>query len=255
MRILALSDPHLSTVRPKPMDVFGQNWKDHPARIAENWRRVVRDDDLVLVPGDISWAMRLEEAAADLAVLGALPGRKILLRGNHDYWWSAIGKVRATLAPGMMALQNDALVVGGFIVMGARGWRAPGEKPAKYDLEPEGAPPGAAATPGHYQRSDDEKIYWREVERLKLSLQAAEKLRKKAPGARLVAMTHFPAVLPRGVATAASDILEAAGVEACVYGHLHGPDVHRAFRGPHGGVRYVFAACDAIDFTPVLVAE
>jgi hypothetical protein len=263
VRIFALSDPHLSAMRPKPMDVFGDNWKDHPAKIAANWRRVVGDDDVVLVPGDISWAMRLEEAAEDLRLLRELPGRKVLLRGNHDYWWSAIGKVRAALGAGMAALQNDALQVGRYVLFGARGWRAPGERPARYDAEPEGGGGGGGGggtaeggARGHYQKSDDEKIFWREVERLKLSLAAAQKLLKRAgAGARLVAMTHFPAVLPRGVATAASEILEGAGTEACVYGHLHGPDIHRAFRGAHGGVRYVFAACDAIDFTPVLVAE
>ena len=262
MRVFALSDPHLSSVHPKPMDIFGDNWRQHDKQIADNWRQVVSDDDVVLVPGDISWAMRMQDALPDLELLGSLPGRKILLRGNHDYWWSSISKVRAMLPDGMFALQNDALVLGDFVFYGARGWRVPGQRPARYDADPAkakggtGEGSGPPAKGGHHGAADDEKIYRRELERMKLSIQQMEKARKDlGDRARLICLTHFPAVLPRAQRTEASDLIEGSGAEASVYGHLHGPDCKRAFRGEHGGVRYIFAAADAIEFTPVLVAQ
>ena len=168
MRVFAIADPHLSKATPKPMSVFGPNWAGHPELFFEQWRETVADEDLVLVPGDISWAMRLEDALLDLQDVAALPGRKVLLRGNHDYWWPAIGKLRAALPPGMFALQNDALQVGGVVIAGTRGWTSPGA----FDFT-----------------EQDRKIYDRELERLKLSLKAAKKL----SGEKFVVMLHLPA--------------------------------------------------------------
>lgn len=113
MRVFAIADPHLSSAHPKPMTVFGDTWAGHPEAFFRGWRRTVADDDLVLVPGDISWAMSLEDALGDLRAIAALPGRKVLLRGNHDYWWPSVSKLRAALPEGMYALQNDALRFGG----------------------------------------------------------------------------------------------------------------------------------------------
>ena len=108
------------------MDVFGSHWENHFERIRTSWLESAGADDIVLLPGDLSWAMRLEDAQEHLGQIGALPGRKVILRGNHDYWWSAIGKVRAALPEGMYAVQNDALLLDGALICGSRGWLLPG---------------------------------------------------------------------------------------------------------------------------------
>jgi predicted phosphohydrolase len=182
-------------------------------------------------PGDLSWAMKLEGAAADLSWIAARPGRlKILTRGNHDYWWSAIGKVRAALPPGLVALQNDAVDVGEVVVCGSRLWSCPGA----LDWD-----------------EHDEKIYLREVERLKLSLTAARRLAGTRP---IVAAIHYPPFDRLQQPTAYSALLEEHGVDVCVFGHLHGRRAHRtAFVGDRGGVRYHLIACDAVDFRPIPV--
>jgi len=225
MRIFALADLHLAGSVDKPMDVFGPAWERHAERIDANWRARVGADDWVLVPGDISWAMTLEEAAADLAFLGDLPGRKILLKGNHDYWWGSRAKVEAVLPAGLTLLQNDAVDLGeGTGVVGTRGW----------------LPPGAPRA-----TDQDRKIYDRELQRLALSLQAAGDRFE-----RLVAMLHYPPIYAGLGETGFVPLLRDAGVRVCLYGHLHGPDHRYAVEGERDGVRYVFVAADAVDFTP-----
>lgn len=233
MQIFGISDLHLSFTTDKPMDVFGEHWRDHAARMAAAWDELVGPDDVVLVPGDVSWALRLEQAQADLAWIAARPGRtKVLVRGNHDYWWSAIGKVRQALPPTLLALQNDAADLGEAVVAGSRLWSCPGA----LDF-------GA----------DDQKIYLREIERLKLSLQSGRALAGDRP---LIAAIHYPPfAADRGrSSTAYTDLLEQFGVALCVYGHLHGASAHRtAFEGERGGVRYRLIACDFLDFRPARV--
>ncbi len=226
MRVFALADLHLGDAVNKPMDIFGPLWERHAERIDRNWRARVAPDDWVLVPGDISWAMKLEEALPDLRFIDALPGRKILLKGNHDYWWVSRGKVEAVLPPSLRLLQNDALDLGeGIGVAGTRGWSPP-EAPR--------------STP------EDRKIYDRELLRLELSLKAAA-----GRFDRLVAMLHYPPVY-RGLGdTGFVPLLRAAGVRVCVYGHLHGGDHRYAVSGERDGIRYCFVAADAVDFTPV----
>jgi len=179
MRIFAIADPHLSKSDPKPMDIFGGNWQGHPEVFFERWQEVVGEKDLVLIPGDISWAMHLKNAMYDLNDIAELNGQKLLLRGNHDYWWDAIGKVRKALPERMYALQNDAFRFEtepdksesskGVVIAGTRGWNCP----ESFDFD-----------------TNDEKIYLREVERLKLSLAAAKKLLQE--GDKFIVMLHFP---------------------------------------------------------------
>ena len=122
-RIFAIGDLHLSlSVENKAMDVFGPGWTDHVNRLREGWQDTVGEEDLVLVPGDISWGLRLEEALADLNFIHGLKGTKVLLRGNHDYWWTGYSKVQSVLPPSLRAVQNDALLWNGVIVGGTRGW-------------------------------------------------------------------------------------------------------------------------------------
>lgn len=229
MRIFALGDPHLSLSTDKPMDIFGPNWDDHAARLEAAWRAAVNPEDAVLLPGDISWAMSLYEAKADLDFLAALPGTKVLLRGNHDYWWNSISKVRAALPGGMHAVQNDSLVLGGVAVLGTRGWVCPG---------------GALFDP-----ATDQKLYERELIRLELSL-------KSAPaGLPKLCMLHYPPFNERRQQSGFTELLEAYGVERAIYGHLHGKACRNAFEGLRNGVEYTLCSADHLEFTPKLILE
>lgn len=230
MQIYAIGDLHLPGGQDKPMDVFGEAWTDHPLRIKEAWSARVGEDDIVLVPGDISWAMTLEEAAEDLTYLGSLPGRIVMIRGNHDYWWQAIGRVRSALPANVFALQNDHYALpDGTAICGTRGWDLPSDT-----SDPQ-----------------DEKVYARELIRLELSLQSAA-----SAGLRpRIVMLHYPPTTRDGTKTPVTDLLEKFAVELCVYGHLHGPARNGGVRGLLRGVTYRLVACDAIGFTPVPVAE
>jgi predicted phosphohydrolase len=250
MRVFALSDPHLSFGTPdKLMDRFGPQWVDHPTTMARNWDALVAPDDLVLVPGDISWARNLEQAAPDLAWLAERPGTKLLLEGNHDYWWSSAAKVRAALPEGMLAVHGDALRIGDVAVGGTRLWDAPGI--SYHDLILwQGEPISAELAPE--QEAAALTIYRRQEGRLERALAALD---RSAP--LRIAVTHYPPVGPGCEPNELTRMFEKAGVEHVVFGHLHALDPAR--RGEVGGeargVEYHLTACDFIDFKPVLIAE
>ncbi len=229
MAIWAIADLHLSHDQSKPMDIFGPEWQNHSDKIAANWNRLVGEEDLVIVAGDISWAMNLSDAAADLNWISALPGQKLLIRGNHDYWWSSIGKVRKALPPGMTALQNDHFVFEGWAVCGTRGWICPGEE--GFDSE------------------HDEKIYRREVGRLQLSLESAA----RAGQEKIIAALHYPPFNRQSSPSNFTGLLEHFRVRHCVYGHIHDEGRERLFQGERGGVTYRFIASDGVDFSPQAV--
>lgn len=224
MKVFAISDLHLPGGERKPMDVFGAHWERHFERVAEDWRARVGEGDLVLLPGDLCWAMTLSQAMDDIRAVGALPGAKIILRGNHDFWWSSISRLRAALPEGMVALQNNAVRHGDVVVCGTRGWLTPG-----------GVALGA----------EDQKIYLREIQRLSLSLADAQ---KKREGARLIAMLHYPPFPDPETETGFTKLLEEYGVTDAVYGHLHGAGLQNAFSGELRGVRYHQASCDGLGF-------
>ncbi|MEF2278039.1 metallophosphoesterase [Deinococcus sp. YIM 134068] len=231
MRVFAIADLHLATVTPKPMTIFGPGWAGHPEAIFTNWRGVVGDGDLVLLPGDLSWAMRLPDALTDLAPVAALPGTKVLLRGNHDYWWTGAARLRAALPTGMLAVQNDAVRVGNVVVCGSRGW----------------------LTPGYEALSDDDtRLLLREAERLRLSTQAAARLRQ--PGDALILMLHYPPASPPYPPNPLTAVIEEARPDLIVYGHLHGVPPERALRHV-GGVPAHLVAADGLKFRPKLVLE
>lgn len=225
MRIFALADLHLSFSSSKPMDVFGPAWKNHHFQIEKNWTALVAPEDLVLVCGDISWAMQMGEVSQDLDFIARLPGKKVLIRGNHDYWWKSISKVRAKLPDGVFALQNDYFPVEGIAVCGTRGWTLPGGN----------------------QSAEDDKIYARELVRAELSLRSAE-----ADGYdKKIFMLHFPPFNNGRLDPEFYRLFTQYGVFVCIYGHMHGSDHRFAVEGEIGGVRYVFAAVDYTGFSPV----
>ena len=225
MRIFAIGDLHLSFSCDKPMEVFGPAWENHVERLEEAWQDTVKADDLVLIPGDISWAMHLADAAEDLAFVGRLNGTKLLLRGNHDYWWSSLTQVRRALPKNVYAIQNDARVFGDYAIGGTRLWTP---------LNPQTTP-------------EDKKIYDRELARLELSLSAMPKDAEK------IVMMHFPPFDEKHSDSPVTALLERYGVRHAVYAHLHGKAHKLAFSGERSGVNYIFAAADYLQFCPVPV--
>ena len=255
VRIYAIGDLHLPGGDKKPMDIFGKHWEHHFERICENWRSRVGEEDIVLIPGDISWAMQLSRAAEDLRRIAQLPGRTLILRGNHDYWWSSLTQLRDLLPANMHAVQNDAFDGGEFVLCGTRGWVIPpsvtaqGQTDASLeDASAQDAQARADALPVQDAASaQDEKLYRREAIRLEMSLDAAKKI---ACGRPIVAMMHYPPVTPDTLrsGTEFTRLLSRYGVSRCVYGHLHGRSIRRAFVGEYGGVRYDLVSCDALEF-------
>lgn len=225
MRLFAIGDLHLPGGDEKPMDVFGDHWEDHFAKIAQDWQQRVTEEDVVLIPGDTSWAMQLASAVPDLQAIDALPGRKILIKGNHDYWWGGIGQVRRALPEGMQAIQHDVVDLGDAVVCGTRGWAYPTEE-----------------TP---LSQEDERIFNREMIRLELALQSAVKIAGERP---IVVMLHYPPLYNLDKDTPFTRVLEKYPVHTVVYGHLHGAGIRAGFTGEWQGIRYLLASCDSLGF-------
>ena len=230
MNIYAIGDLHLSTNSDKPMHVFGGNWEKHFDKIKYDWMQKVQPDDLVLICGDISWAMKLENAVEDLQALASLPGKKVFIRGNHDFWWSGIGKVRAA-APdeSFIFLQTDSVKIGEFVIVGSRGWSCPNS--------PEFT-------------EHDEKLYHREVERLTLAF--ADASTKRAEGDKVIAMVHFPPFTVKQEDTLFTQLFEQQGVETVVFGHIHGA-AYFPLRTHKNGITYHLTACDKTAFQLVKI--
>ncbi len=230
MKIFAISDLHLSNSCDKPMDVFGGKWEGYTQKIEQNWKANVSENDLVLIAGDISWAMKLDEVKSDLEWIDALPGKKIIIKGNHEYWWKSISSVREILPESIEAIQNDAIKIDGFVICGTRGWMVP-EDSKDYTEQ-------------------DEKLYKREVERLKLTLMFAKNM--KSENDKIVAMMHFPPFNSAKDDSEFTKLFEEYGVDKVVFGHIHGytncPLVY-----DKNGVRYYFTSCDHIDNNPILI--
>ncbi len=230
MNVYAISDLHLSTTAEKPMDIFGGNWEGHFEKIKRDWLATVTDEDIVLIAGDISWAMKLEDALVDLRALAPLPGKKVFVRGNHDYWWNGITKLRAA-APddGFYFLQTDGVKIGNFVVVGSRGWTCPGS--SDYTEQ-------------------DQKLYQREAERFRLALAEGKQMQKE--GDILVAMIHYPPFNLKNEDSAFTKLFEENGVEKVVFGHIHGA-AYFPYKTEKNGVEYLMTSCDKLGFKLVKV--
>lgn len=230
MRIFAIGDLHLSTLAQKPMDVFGDKWRGHMPRIEAAWREKISEEDVILIPGDISWAMRFEEAIPDLDWIETLPGTKICIRGNHDYWWDRPKKLNAYYEK-IYFLQNKAYSIGKLVICGTRGWTSPN---------------GVCFT------KEDEKIYKREIARLQLSLEEAMKYKAK----EIWVMLHYPPTYNKEIASPLIELLERYPVTRVIYGHLHDEySWSEALQGEHKGINYELVAADYLNFTPLLLEE
>lgn len=231
MKIFAISDFHLSFNENinKPMHVFGAGWDDHANRLRRAWLERVSEDDVVIIPGDISWGLRLEEAMDDIEWIHNLPGTKIISKGNHDLWWARIHYLN-TLYDDVIFLQNDSYYVEELntVICATRGWPYPGS--SEYS-------------------EHDEKMYRREILRLRMGLESA---RAKAPkDARIIVALHYPPSDTAGMETEFTKTLEEFGVSVCVYGHLHGVNAFATgIKGDHRGVKYMLVSIDYLSAVP-----
>ena len=231
MSIYAIADLHLSfsTGKSKSMEIF-EGWEGYEFRLDKNWRSIVSDDDTVVVVGDLSWAMSLTEAYEDFCYLNGLPGKKVLVKGNHDYWWSSRKKIEDYLAENKFStvsiLHNSSEIVGKYAICGTRGW---------------------LLTP---RNEKDSLILRREVGRLRTSI-----LSGKVEGIEPLVFMHYPPVYDCFECEEIMKVLVENGVKRCYYGHVHGKISARKARvGNYKGVSFILVACDQVGFSPVLVA-
>lgn len=226
MKVFAISDLHLSGMTDKPMNVFGSNWDGHFDKIKNDWMNKVSDEDVVLICGDISWGTTFEEGLYDLRSLQGLKGKKVFIRGNHDFWWNGITRLRAA-APdeSFYFLQNDCVKFGNVVICGSRGWTCPDS--ADYTEQ-------------------DNKLYLREAERFKLCFKEVEKIREN--GDALLVMIHYPPMGVRMRPTLFTELFESNRADKVIFGHLHG-DSRFPLRYVREGIEYVLTSCDKVAFT------
>lgn len=233
MKVFAISDLHLSLNNPKPMDIFGPAWENYVDKVFADWKDKVGKDDVVLLAGDFSWAMNLEDTKADFELLKDLPGKKVIIRGNHDYWWKSISSVRKFLPEGFYAIQNDALKFGNVVVCGTRGWQVP---EADVEMTPENL-----------------KIFKREAIRLELTLQEGNKLRSNEND-KLICMMHYPPVNFKREDSEYSALLEKYKVDDVVFGHLHGYK-RTTLQFIKNNINYYLTSCDMVDNKLTLIYQ
>ena len=227
MSIYAIADLHLSFNHPKPMDIFGNNWENHAVKIKDDWIKNVKDQDTVLIPGDFSWETYLEDTYKDFEFLDKLPGRKILLKGNHDYWWTTLTNIRNYLKENNFntidILSNNSYELENYMVVGTRGW--------------------------DYTKQDDRKIIQREIGRLKLSLEDAKNTNENKP---ILVCMHYPPIsknyLNNEFERKIINLLKEYKVKKCIYGHLHGVSHAQAIVGEREGIEFNLVSADYLNF-------
>lgn len=229
MSIYAIGDTHLSFSTDKPMDIFG-GWTDYVYRLEKNWRAVIKDEDTVVIPGDISWAMSLEGAEEDFRFLHNLPGRKIILKGNHDYWWTTKKKMDTFLKEkgfdSIEILHNNAFRVGDFTICGSRGWF--------YDA----------------QTGLDKKVIAREAARIDRSIEEGKRL-----GGELLVFLHYPPLSQEQKCDEIMEVLIKQGIKRCFYGHLHGGSCLYAVQEEVDGIDFSLVSADFLQFCPRILEK
>lgn len=225
MAIFAISDLHLSFSVNKPMDIFGDRWKNYTEILKKNWTDSITEDDIVLMPGDTSWGTYLKDSLEDFRFINALPGRKIITKGNHDYWWETLTKMNSFLKENNLStiefLHNSATLYKNIAICGTKGY------------------------PDNLTQADDERLYQRELSRLSLSLDMATKLNPD----KIIVMLHYPPDIHSDFATT----MKEKGTEICVYGHLHAQSTKKAFCGSAKGISYNLVSCDYLKFNPIRI--
>ncbi len=229
MSIFTIADLHLALGIDKPMDVFGGRWSNYMEKLKDKWVSNVSEKDTVIIPGDVSWATYIDSAYEDFRFIEDLPGKKVISKGNHDYWWTTSSKLNKYLTENNFStisfMHNNAFELEGVGVCGTRGWKGPGEDDFK---------------------KDDEKIYKREIERLELSVKAALKLELS----RLLVFMHYPPVTVKSPMTGFIDIMKKYEIKECYYGHLHGEGIKGAIEGEYEGINLKLVSADYLNFIP-----
>lgn len=237
MSVFAIADLHLSLAPDvdKPMDVFGPRWYDYVARLEKNWRETVGDDDTVIIAGDISWALKLENARYDLDFVASLPGHKLIFKGNHDLWWSSITKLN-NMYDSITFVQNDFYRAEDFVVCGTRGWLTPENE--------------------EYCEAD-EKVYKRELLRMESSLALGKKhMLSEDASAEMIAIMHFPPVSKVASFSGFQQLFEDYGIKQVFYGHVHGEDGFKTtIRGNYHGVEYNLISLDFLNCKPIRISR
>ena len=234
MSIFAIADLHLSFSGEKPMEIYGGEWINHTEKLKQNWESRISEADTVILPGDLSWALKFEDALVDLRWIAELPGKKVMIKGNHDLWWNSISKLNQ-LNPSMFFLQNNFYEAEGYAICGTRGWICPGDD--EFTIH-------------------DEKIYRRELGRLRLSLDAAAKAGygKERGNRKMIGVLHFPPASNQWARSGFIDLFEEYGADKIIYGHLHGRDAYgNGFRGMRNNIEYILTSIDYLKCMPAQI--
>ena len=229
MAIYVIGDLHLSFSTNKPMDIFGKNWQNYEEKIKQDWLSKVKKEDTVILPGDFSWAMYLDETEKDFEFINNLPGKKILLKGNHDYWWSTVTSMRKYIKEknfeNIDFLINNSYEFENYIIAGTRGWNITEDE-------------------------EDKKIYNREIQRLELSLKDA--IQKKHNQEEIIVFMHYPPITNTNIAknkeTEFIKLMQKYDIKRCYYGHLHGSSIKDAVEGQYFGINFKLVSCDGLNF-------
>ena len=229
MSIYVIGDLHLSFSENKPMYIFGDNWRGHEEKIKNDWIQKVTDNDTVILPGDFSWSMKLEDTQKDFEYINNLPGKKLLLKGNHDYWWNTVTKMRKFLEEKNVTnidfIYNQGYVLENYIIAGTRGWSL---------LEEE----------------KDEKVLKRELARLEASIK--DGIQKGGENKEIIVFMHYPPISNTKILNHEEaqfvEVMKKYNVKKCFYGHLHGNSIREAFEGKFGGIQFKLISADGLDF-------
>lgn len=228
MAIYTIGDLHLSFENPKPMGIFGENWKNHEDKIKKDWISKVKEEDTVIHPGDFSWAMHLKDTYKDFEFLCSLPGKKILMKGNHEYWWTTVTNMKKYLQENSFNniefLQTNSIEVENKIICGTRGW-----------------------TLHHLDSENSRKILAREELRLELSIKDA--ISKNIDGNKeIIVFMHYPPLIKENLDTVFAKLLKKYNIQRCYYAHLHGRSIEEAVEGNIDGIEYRLVSADGLNF-------
>ena len=229
MSIYAIADLHLSFQENKPMSIFGENWEDHEEKIKKDWKEKVKKEDIVLMPGDFSWAMDLKNTYEDFKYLNNLPGKKIMLKGNHDYWWTTQTKMKKYLKENNFKniefLYNNSYEYENKIIVGTRGWTISEEE-------------------------ENKKIIKRELIRLELSIK--DGINKYGKEKEIILCMHYPPItmhqIQNNQTTEFMQTMKKYNIKNCIYGHLHGTSIKEAVQGKIDGINFKLVSADALNF-------